>query len=148
MVDWFVVDMFDVGRFDVEGFDVDWIGVEGFDVDRFDVKGFDVDWFDVDWVDVEGFDVDRLDVEGFDVEGLGVEGFDIDGFVVDSELLIPFVDEFDVTAVVSLVDSVAVDSDWTIRAVDNVLETEAVTSVVVSGEDDCLEDPIEGVELA
>ena len=144
MVDWFVVDMFDVGRFDVEGFDVDWIGVEGFDVDRFDVKGFDVDWFDV-----EGFDVDRLDVEGFDVEGLGVEGFDIDGFVVDSVLLILSVDEFDVFAVVSLVDSVAVDSDWTIRAVDNVLETEAVTSVVVSGEDDCLvEDPIEGVELA
>ena len=53
-----------------------------------------------------------------------------------------FVDEFDVIAVVSLVDSVAVDSDWTIRAVDNVLETEAVTSVVVE------EDPIEGVELA
>ena len=132
MVDWFVVKRFDVG----------WFDVEGFDVDRFDVKGFDVDWFDV-----EGFDVDRLDVEGFDVEGLGVEGFDIDGFVVDSVLLIPSVDEFDVTAVVSLVDSVAVDSDWTIRAVDSGLET--VTSVVVSGEDDCLvEDPIEGVELA
>ena len=69
------------------------------------VEGLDVD-------EGEGFDVDRLDVEGFDVEGLGVEGFDIDGFVVDSELLIPSVDEFDVIAVVSLVDSVAVDSDW------------------------------------
>ena len=119
MVDWFVV----------KRFDVDWLDVEGFDVDRFDVEGFDV--------------------EGFNIEGFNVEGFDIDGFVVDSVLLIPSVDEFDVIAVVSLVDSVAVDSDWTIRAVDNVLETEAVTSVVVSGEDDCLvEDPIEGVELA
>ena len=39
------------------------------------------------------------------------------------------------------------DSDCTIRAVDSVLE--AVTSVVVSGEDDCpVEDPIEEVELA
>ena len=133
MVDWFVVD-----RFDVEGFDVDWFDVEAFGVNRFDVEGFDV----------EGFDVDRFDVEGFDVEGFGVEGFDIVGFVVDSVLLIPSVDEFDVIAVVSLVDSVAVDSDWTIRAVDSGLETETVTSVVVSGEDDCLEDPIEGVELA
>ena len=122
--------------------------VDWFVVDRFDVGGFDVEGFDVDWFDVEGIDVDRLDVEGFDVEGLGVEGFDIDGFVVDSVLLIPSVDEFDVFAVVSLVDSVAVDSDWTIRAVDSGLETETVTSVVVSGEDDCLEDPIEGVELA
>ena len=110
--------------------------VDWFVVDRFDVEGFDVDWFDV-----EAFGVNRFDVEGFDVEGFGVEGFDIVGFVVDSVLLIPSVDEFDVIAVVSLVDSVAVDSDWTIRAVDNVLETEAVTSVVVE------EDPIEGVEL-